>query len=736
MVHDRSSKGAYGLISRGLGRIAALTLMLIWVCAMLLPHAPAMAAAPAGYELMAGNSDVTVYYDPDTLALCVEDKSTGSVMYSVAVYDDGKNNATWTAAMRSAITMTLINGADDTKQVNSYGENMERSITQVDGGFDAELHWRDYGLRMKLEVRLTEDGLTARIPDESIVEENDRFYIGTIAVYPYMGCSYMTDNEGYLFVPDGNGALIYLDDKEGRFSTGYSAMIYGSDVGFEESSVKTLLWERYDTISDSEQVVAPVYGIAHTDDEMAYLAVVEEGAERASVNAMPNGVNVDYNRAYARFTLRRLYTQPTSNNSTTGSMRLVEEDRSHSDLQVRFIFLSGDRAGYAGMAGAYRDYLLERGELVPVDTAYRTRVDFLGTDRQSFLLGTKAVVMTTAEDIRAIYEDLAQRGVDSLLSVYKGWQKKGLYNIPIMSYKADSKIGGTGELTKLIGEINSTDSRMYLYDDALRINPDEQNATFNVVKQVNKRRYEEETYMDVYEDFLYLTPARSAELASRLFRNAAKSGVTSFALAGTTDTIFTYTYSGDKYTRFDCADTLRDSIDGLAQGAELALESPNAYLWKDMSAYLDMPLYTSSFIVEDESVPFLSIVLKGIVPVYGEYVNFEANRQEFFLKLVETGTYPSFYITKEDTSELLYTNSRDIYSSQYDAYSEAIVTYDEALRSFAERTKGATIEAHDLLPEGLTRVTYSNGVRVYLNYTDVERSADGVSVAPMDYQVR
>ena len=85
-----------------------------------------------------------------------------------------------------------------------------------------------------------------------------------------------------------------------------------------------------------------------------------------------------------------------------------------------------------------------------------------------------------------------------------------------------------------------------------------------------------------------------------------------------------------------------------------------------------MPLYVSDYIYEDEDVPFLSIVLGGVIPVYSEYTNFEANKTEFFLKLVETGTYPSFYITKEDSSDLIYTNSNDIYSSQYSVYRDEI----------------------------------------------------------------
>ena len=39
-----------------------------------------------------------------------------------------------------------------------------------------------------------------------------------------LGYSYLDEKEGYMLLPDGNGALIYLDDKEGRFNTGYTAV--------------------------------------------------------------------------------------------------------------------------------------------------------------------------------------------------------------------------------------------------------------------------------------------------------------------------------------------------------------------------------------------------------------------------------------------------------------------------------------------------------------------------------
>jgi len=689
-----------------------------------------------GCDLLTENSSYALYLNKEDLSIVVEDKSTNAYMTSAPEYDDGKNNDTWIGAMHSAVVLTMINGNDDTQQADLVNDEVKKDISYTENGFEAKLYWTKYRLGLTLKVELNEDGISVMVPDDSIVEDGTSYFIGTISLYPYMGCSYMDEKEGYMLVPDGNGALIYLDDKEGRFKSGFSGMIYGQDAGFEESNVQTLLKDKYNTIQDSEQVIAPIFGIAHTDDEIAYLGVVENGAARANIECVPNGASVDYNRAYAKFILRKTYTQPTSNNSTSGSLHVFENERSHSDLGVKFIFLKGEAASYSGMACAYRNYLIDNKSLNQLDDSYKTRIDFLGSERESWLLGTAAVVMTKTEDISNIYEELNKNGVTDIISVYKGWQSGGLYDLPIKNYKADSKIGGTKELTKLIQDSSSKGIDIYLYNDAKTINPDENNATFNVVKQINKRRYEEKTYQDVYENFLYLIPERSDKLLKNFTESYTQKGVSNLALAGITNTLFSYTYNGNTYSRFDTQAQYKETVSSIADETNLIFEQPFAYLWGNTKAFLDMPLYTSSYVFLDEEVPFLSMVLKGVLPVYSEYVNFEANKREFFLKLVETGTYPSFYITKEDSSELLYTNSSNIYSSKYDSYHDTIVSYSKELKEIDEKLKGATITDHRIEDNGLRVVTYSNGKKVYVNYGSEAVTVDQVSIEAMSYEVR
>ena len=687
-----------------------------------------------GHSLIAENDHYALYMNEEYLSIIVQDKATGAYMESAVSYDDNKNNATWSAAMRSALVLTVIYGITDTQQADLINDEVAKDITYTDNGFSAKVYWSKYKFGMTLEVELTEDGVIASVPDESIVEDGEDYFIGTISVYPYLGHSYLDQKEGYMFIPDGNGALIYLEDKEGRFRSGFTSMIYGDDPGFARQSASNL-WQDHNIINDANKVIAPVFGMAHTSEGIAYLAVVEKGAERASIIANPNGANVDYNRIYAWFTERVVFTQYNGNNSSS-AYQTAETGRSHSDLQVHWIFLAGDDANYCGMANAYRAYLLERGDLVPsADNSYNTRVDFLGSDRESWVVGTSAVVMTTTDDIREIYEDLKKEGVTDLFSVYKGWQKGGIYNLPIGSYKADSKIGGTGDLTSLMEEAENAGIQFYLYNDALRLNPVESSSVFNVVKQINRRRFSESTYKDVYEEFLYLIPSRTGTLLGQFVNSCTKKGVNNLALAGITNTLYSNYYDNVFYSRHNTAEEYDKIFGQIAGQTDLVMEQPFAYLWKYTDAFLDMPLYTSNYMYEDESIPFMSIVLKGVMPMYSEYVNFEANKQEFFLKMVETGTFPSFYITKESSSDLVNTNSSDIYSSQYDVYRDTMIAYARELAEINAKVEGAYIVGHEIRENNVTVVTYGNGVKIYLNYGSSAVQTDGYTIEGMSIKV-
>lgn len=689
-----------------------------------------------GHHLVAANDSYELYLYEPALSIIVKNTKTGAVMGSTVRDEErlGSVNETWKGFLQSGIVVELQEETNTMqRKLGIEGSGAQVSVEMIPGGFRAKLDYPTQELGFEAEVKLYDDGsITACIPESSIYENADNKKIGNIYVFPLLGSSRLGEKEGYMFVPDGNGALIYLDDKDGRFDSGYVQKVYGSDIGVGESYVLSLLWDSYETHNDAEMILAPVYGMVHTDDEMGYLAIIESGDEEASIYATPNGAYSDYNWITAAFRKCTTYIQPTSNSG--GSVTKVT-DRIKYDINVRYMFVDGADANYTGLAKRYRDYLIEKDELVKVEDDFKVRLDFLGLDVENWMLWKKDAPVTTVDNIREIYADLESEGVTDILSIYKGWQDGGIFDLPVTSYDVDSSIGGARELSKLMDECEGKNIDFYLFTDGVRANTETGNTTFDTVKKMDKRLYTQDTYQNVYREFVYWTPQKSLQNLQLLQKNFVKKGVNKIALSEIGNTMFTYTMGDTMQTRLVSKYLYGEALRQISENMDLMLEAPVQCYWQYAKAIVDMPIADSDYIYTDQSVPFLSIALKGILPMYGDYVNFEANEREYFLKLVETGIYPSFYLTYENPSELIYTNSSDVYTAQYSVYRDQILNYYDELSEVSERTKGSMIVNHEITDTGVTIVTYDNGVKLYINYDETERKAEDVTVPALSYVI-
>jgi hypothetical protein len=689
-----------------------------------------------GHHLVAANENYELYLYEPALSIIVKNTKTGAVMESTVRNEErlGNVNETWKGFLQSGIVVELQEETNTMqKKLGIEGSGAQVSVELIPGGFHAKLDYPTQELGFEVEVKLYDDGsITACIPESSIYENADNKKIGNIYVFPLLGSSRLDEKDGYMFVPDGNGALIYLDNKDGRFDSGYVQKVYGSDIGVGESYVLSLLWGRYETHNDAEMILAPVYGMVHTGDEMGYLAIIESGDEEASIYATPNGAYSDYNWIAAAFRKCTTYIQPTSNSG--GSVTKVT-DRIKYDINVRYMFVDGADANYAGLAKRYRDYLIEKDKLVKVEDTFKIRLDFLGMDVESWMLWKKDAPVTTVDNIREIYSDLEQEGVTDILSIYKGWQDGGIFDLPVTSYDVAGSIGGARDLSKLMDECEAKNIDFYLFTDGVRANTETGNTTFDTVKKMDKRLYTQNTYQNVYREFVYWTPQKMLENLKTLQKNLAKKGINKLALSEIGNTMFTYTMGDTMQTRLVSKHLYEQALQQTSTSMDIMLEAPVQCYWQYVKAIVDMPISDSDYIYTDQSVPFLSIALKGILPMYGDYVNFEANEREYFLKLVETGIYPSFYLTYKNPSELIYTNSSNVYTSQYSVYRDQILSYYDELRQINERTKNSMIVNHEITDTGVTIVTYDNGVKLYINYSAKEQKADNVTVPALSYVV-
>ena len=104
----------------------------------------------------------------------------------------------------------------------------------------------------------------------------------TINLLPYFGAA-NDESQGYIFVPDGPGALIYLNNGKTTAET-YGRAVYGRDRA-------SMPVNEYSADS-KEQIYLPVFGLKN--DDRAFVAILEDGDAMGQINAVVAGMRDSY----------------------------------------------------------------------------------------------------------------------------------------------------------------------------------------------------------------------------------------------------------------------------------------------------------------------------------------------------------------------------------------------------------------------------------------------------------
>ena len=695
--------------------------------------ADASAAIPSEYRLAAQSSRFNLYVREDTLAIILESRQNGSLLYStVQNPDDFKDQAAWKGFYQSGIVMEFI---EDVKSTNTQADfiNMEARIqmTYLDNGFSADVLFPAYGIGYTAVVTLDERGLTVTIPQDKIINaetEEHRYTVATFTLYPFLGYSVLGQDEGYIIIPDGQGALIELKDNEKRFSSPFDRPVYGTNIGVEDT-----VNSRWSV--GTEPVIMPVFGMVHTADQIGFLGVIEQGDTAARIRAYPNGANnLSFDWVSAKYTYRMVYKQPTGPSS--GAVDMLTEAPRSFDIVQHFLLADGEEATYAGLACAWRDYMEEKGFFANADTdrLFDVEVDFLGVERENDVLGKADVVMTTFQQAGEILESMKTDGVDRVSAVYRGWQANGLTGGVPTAYSPAGSLGGSGGLEALIRKCAGLGVDFSLEADFLSLNTETHpTLTYSAFKKITSQTWSRPTFGPVYDTLYYLAPDRSAAVAQDALNAMRSARVPGVELTGITQLMADYYYQNHYQESGKLAKIYKEIAQNAANDFHTTLKAANAYLWPCAGALNDLPVTGSDYAYVSQDVPLLAIALSGKMPAYLEYVNFQANAHKFFLRLAEQGTRPCFLLTMEDPIELQNTNSSDIYSARWDLYRVTLAMWYSQLKELHESIGGASIIAHDIAGD-ITRVTWSNGVKVYLNYGEAEAELDGVALEPMSWK--
>ncbi len=114
-----------------------------------------------------------------------------------------------------------------------------------------------------VEYQITDEGLVATIPGNSLSFDEEAYQIQNIDLLPYMGTSSGYD-DGYTFIPDGSGTLIRNEDINAANSAyQIKGQMYGADYGYHQLSLEKGKYDGKTAIFS-----APVFGIIYNNTKI------------------------------------------------------------------------------------------------------------------------------------------------------------------------------------------------------------------------------------------------------------------------------------------------------------------------------------------------------------------------------------------------------------------------------------------------------------------------------------
>lgn len=682
-----------------------------------------------GYTEMLKNDIISVWFNEQRGNLRVVDKRNGYVWGSLP---DGKVeglNTSWRETADSICSFEYYDGFLSKRRMSTSSEDVKLTCDWQESSVSCSVWSQKLGMGFDFEILLSDDSLTFKMNHQSIVEEGEN-KLSSVSFMPFFGSTHSNELEGYMFVPDGPGALIRYTESS-SYVAGFEGKVYGLDMGTDILSVASDLDanRKNDYLADEPQVTFPVFGVSHGESN-AYLGYIANDEEYATVSATPAGMSTDYNWICCRYDFRNYYLYATG--AAGEGVYELEEDVNPVDPEVRYYFLCGDNADYSGMAVKYREVLKEDDVLSEerADTQIPLRLETVGAEVRKGALFDSVEVLTSLKQLEAMKASLNKGGINNITLVLSGWASGGRSTADYNELSLNSKLGSISKLEQL-KNASEKNGRFYLSSEVVTANESQiepkNDAVIAITSVLAKISRKDPNVM--FPDSYFLKPQLITERIREL-KTEFKGFSLSFGQLGSR--LYSEYTRENELRRDQVKKGIFAAVKDIKNG--VALSQVNSYLWSETDEYFDIPVVCGQYMYETDTVPFLQIVLKGSVDYYAPYANQGFSSQNSILKMIEFGCYPSFLVMHAENDRIISTPLEDYFSLNFKDWESSIEEIYAELNKALAQVEGAYIIAHEMIAEGVARVSYDNGVKIYVNYNSDEALVDGVTVSAYSWK--
>ena len=686
-----------------------------------------------GESLSFENGQLSVTLDTTTGEFSLLHRQSGKLYCS---NPEGKNDPEVKGINRfimySQLVVTMLERTtNETSQKVSYTGSVMReglAVERIDGGVRLSFTFPENEVTVPLDLVLDGAVFSARVDSDAIRQVGD-YLAASIAILPYFGSGTAQD-DGYLLIPDGSGALVEFGEDKSAFRP-YSQPIYGSDPAYAGDMDG----------SRKAPIRLPVFGVERNGS--AFLAEVSRGAENASVEAYAPGMLNAQGTVYASFTYigSDLVTIGESSQGAVKESLVYQTDsRLLDEVQVDYHLLP-DGGGYNAMAAYYRNILRARGSGdVPLDSSAFYCEFVGGVMRQESFLGfyvSREKALTTVEAMRQAAEQLS---ISSLHLLYTDWTSQQIRGTLQTKAAPSGRLGKAAALAALADELG--EGRLHLSYEPLLVQKGSWHflAYFDAAKRIGGRlnklyAYKPSTlYIDAEKPASYLLKTRRWDKTFRPF-------TASFDKTYAAAELYSATLGNTLFTDFDKKQFATRTVTAQQVTARLqeggrrwTLREPNAYAIPYAGTVTEVPVASSGFDLFTRDVPFYSLVLDGLVNKTVPAAN-QDDSQTALLKALETGSNLYFRFICGDPQDLTYTTKDGLYYSVFEQWREEARRLYEAYSAVMEKVGDAHIRSHRAIGENACETVYTNGVTIRVNYADTPLAFEGTTIPAAGYTV-
>jgi len=608
-------------------------------------------------------------------------------------------------------------------------------------GLETNLDTPIFNVTMRFE--LDQNAMVVSVPFDDI-NYLQEFLPVRLNLLPFFGAGHNND-EGYLFLPDGSGSLLFFDN--GR----HSQQVFSSNIfGWDEAVSR-------DVVIHDNRAAFPVFGVYRNGHTFA--AIIEEGAAYAQVWAETGGMRSPYSTVSTNF---RLIHGALANvaGRTDRSIQIHELGLPEGEtIVVRYVFT--ETPGYVGMAIAYREFLQARYPWLNnrVTEPVNAMVEVIGAIEmvQTFfgMPVSRPFALTTYDEAAAMIEDFHSMGWQNLHIRMLGGHNNSIDHSVPTRLRLISQLGNRRDFDTMLNTANRFGYEFYFEGDFVHMR---HNSRFNgfslnsdAARFVTRDRvqhnghcrvtfaaFESGVVGDILGDPIVLaTPAFTIDLVNNFVDQAANIGVNNISFR-TLASALGGDFNERRYVSREASMRMRSELlaDLKAGGTGVWLNYGFSYGVPFANVITGMPVSDQNFAITDVSVPFYQIALHGLVHFAGRPLNLSEDYSYYLLRSIESGSSLFFSFKTQPTSELhTVSRYRRFFANEYDRWvSEADILYQNHSRNFSHLYNQLIVN-HMILADDVTVTIYEDGTRVYVNMSSSTFEAEGVTVPAMRYAV-